>query len=368
MDVYIYAPWIYQRGGAERVVIDLAKSLNAKKIFTSHFEPENTFDDFKSLNVVQVGYIPVVKNFVSLTVVSLKLIFQKLPIEKDSVLVVSTGGFGEFITFRNRVSRVACFCHTPLRAIHDEVFQKDYFRRRGLFFRFLFEFFRIPYVFFERLAFSNFDVVIANSLNTRSRLASAGLGDSVVVYPGVESVNAKPVFKNFFLAAGRFISYKNFELAIRSFIIFKERGGNKNFKLVLAGGLSDINNNYFSLLKRLARGRGDIIFVVNPSESRLKKLYSECFAFLFPALNEDFGIVPVEAMSFGKQVIALNEGGVKETVVNGVTGRLCAGDESFADAMINLRNSTKTFNECVKRAGAFSKTSFSEKIRKAVLT
>ncbi|MCL5011790.1 MAG: glycosyltransferase [Candidatus Marsarchaeota archaeon] len=368
MDVFIYAPWIYQKGGAERVVLDLAKDLNAKKIFTSHFEPKNTFEEFKNFEVVQVGSIPVAKSFASLIIVSLKIMFQKLPVDKNSILVVSTAGFGEFITFRNKTSKTVCFCYTPLRIIHDDVAQRDYFKRRGLLFKLLFQLFKTPYVFFERLAFSRFDLVVADSLNVRKRLLDGSLGKSVVVYPGVGLVKPKPIFKKYFLAAGRFITYKNFELAINSFITFKSKVGSKSkdFKLVLAGSFSEINSNYLSSLKLISSERSDIIFVLNPSEERLKKLYSECFAVLFTAINEDFGLVPVEAMAWGKQVIALNQGGVKETVIDGVTGRLCYDEKDFAEAMLKLKNSRKSFKACIERAGLFSKEEFAKKIQKIV--
>jgi glycosyltransferase involved in cell wall biosynthesis len=368
MDVFIYAPWIYQKGGAERVILDIAKSLNAKKIFTSHFEPENTFEEFKQFNVVQVGSIPTVKSFASLIIVSLKIIFQKIPVSEDSILVVSTGGFGEFITFRNKTKKTVCYCHTPLRIVHDEQVQRDYFKRRGALFKILFNLFKTPFIFFEKKAFSNFDVIIANSVNTQQRLLKGGLGESVVIYPGVDKTKPKPVFKKYFLVVGRFITYKNFELAINSFIKFKKQGGfkTKDFKLVLAGSFNEINLKYLSSLKLISKERRDIIFILNPSEKRLLKLYSECFGVLFTAINEDFGIVPVEAMSWGKQVIALNQGGVKETVVDNVTGRLCENEKEFVEAMISLKNSRKSFQKCIERASLFSKEQFAKKLQETV--
>lgn len=367
MDVFIYAPWIYQKGGAERVVLDLAMVLNAKKIFTSYFEPENTFEEFKSFDVVQVGSIPVVKSFTSLITVSFRILLQKLPITRDSILVVSTAGFGEFITFRNKTNRTICFCFTPLRIIHDEVAQIDYFKRRGFLFRVLFHLFKTPYVFFERLAFSRFDLVVASSLNTRKRLLSGGLtGKSIVVYPGIEKVKPKYVFKDYFLAIGRFVTYKNFELAIKSFIKFKLRTGKKDFKLIIAGNFSKINSDYLDSLKALSKGRNDIVFLLNPSDERVRKLYSECFAVLFSAINEDFGIVPVEAMAWGKQVIALNQGGPKETIVNGATGRLCSNEGEFVNAMLELKNSRKSFKACIERAGLFSEEEFAKKMKRLV--
>ncbi len=65
-----------------------------------------------------------------------------------------------------------------------------------------------------------------------------------------------------------------------------------------------------------------IEFLGNVEDSVLVKLYQYCRAVIFPASQEDFGLVPVEAMAAGKPVIALSEGGVKETVVDQKTGLL----------------------------------------------
>ena len=63
-------------------------------------------------------------------------------------------------------------------------------------------------------------------------------------------------------------------------------------------------------------------FLGEISDEELAELYRNCQAFIFCGEEEDFGMVVVEAQMYGKPVIALNQGGVKETVVDGVTGIL----------------------------------------------
>jgi glycosyltransferase involved in cell wall biosynthesis len=66
--------------------------------------------------------------------------------------------------------------------------------------------------------------------------------------------------------------------------------------------------------KRLRRLAGPSIrFCGALSDADLHEQYAHCRALLFPG-EEDFGIVPVEALSFGRPVIAYGRGGVTETV------------------------------------------------------
>ena len=56
------------------------------------------------------------------------------------------------------------------------------------------------------------------------------------------------------------------------------------------------------------------------SDRKLARLFRNCRALIFPVEEEDFGMVPLEAMAWGKPVIALFSGGAKETVIEGKTG------------------------------------------------
>jgi glycosyltransferase involved in cell wall biosynthesis len=77
--------------------------------------------------------------------------------------------------------------------------------------------------------------------------------------------------------------------------------------------------------------------VVDPTDAELRALYERCTAVLFTAFNEDWGIVPLEAMAAGKPVVAVNRGGPSETVLHGETGYLEPDiPAAFARRMIEL--------------------------------
>jgi glycosyltransferase involved in cell wall biosynthesis len=102
-------------------------------------------------------------------------------------------------------------------------------------------------------------------------------------------------------------------------------------KLVIAGtGVEE---------KRLKSIAGPTIkFLGRVSDTELPRLYAECRAFLFAA-DEDFGIVPVKAQSYGRPVIAYSHGGVLETVkVNCTNGHSDTGiffTEQTVDSVVD---------------------------------
>jgi alpha-1,3/alpha-1,6-mannosyltransferase len=89
-------------------------------------------------------------------------------------------------------------------------------------------------------------------------------------------------------------------------------------------------------------------------------------------MEEHFGIVPLEAMSVGTPVIAVDSGGPKETVENEKTGFLCASSsEEFAMAMYRIYNdpmlasfigSSGRYHVCRK----FDRTDFGVKLSEIV--
>lgn len=66
-----------------------------------------------------------------------------------------------------------------------------------------------------------------------------------------------------------------------------------------------------------------VIFMPSLPDSIRDGLLSQVSCLVYTPSEEHFGIVPVEAMSYGTPVIAINSGGPKETVLDGVTGYLC---------------------------------------------
>lgn len=112
---------------------------------------------------------------------------------------------------------------------------------------------------------------------------------------------------------GRFNYGKGVHLLMDSFRLIKDNDA----RLVVVGG----GGNYCEVVKRKADNR--VIFKHKISDEELIKLYKISDVFVLPSLEENFGIVLLEAMINELPVVANNSGGVPEIVLDGKTGYLC---------------------------------------------
>jgi len=111
----------------------------------------------------------------------------------------------------------------------------------------------------------------------------------------------------YFLAFGRLIPYKRFDLAVRVCTA-------NNYPLLVAGSGPDE-------ARLRAMAGPSVQFLGYVDDARYRELLSEAIALLFPG-EEDFGIVPVEAQAAGCPVVALGKGGALDTIKDGETGVL----------------------------------------------
>ncbi len=327
MKVAVYHPWIHMKGGGERILIELLrKSRHKITLFTSHYDRNSTFPDFKNFKVNEISRIPIKGELFRGLVFTAHLLLSKINLQKFDVLVISTGGIGELIAIRNRSKPILCICLTPLRIAHDMSILQYKMGRKNLVSRQIYKISIFLYKILEKMAWEKFDRVICISGNVRKRVLSGKLidrGKIMVSYPGVDFKKAETngSFMHYFLYPSRFAYYKRHDLAIEAFKIFRKRNGG-DFKLVLAGGLSEKNKKYFDSIKTLAGNGNDIEIRTNVSDEEIRSLYKNCYCVLFCGMNEDWGMIPIEAGLYKKPVISVAEGGPLESVIDGETGFL----------------------------------------------
>jgi glycosyltransferase involved in cell wall biosynthesis len=157
---------------------------------------------------------------------------------------------------------------------------------------------------------------IAISREVQQRIKTHYGRESVIIHPPVEmplTPDHRPLTTDdgFYLIVSRLLPYKRIDLAIQAF-------GQMGLPLVIAGDGRDRGR-----LEQLAarQPKADIKFLGRVSDADRRDLLTRCTAFVFPGF-EDFGIAPIQAMAYGKPVIAFAAGGALDTMIDGHTGTL----------------------------------------------
>jgi glycosyltransferase involved in cell wall biosynthesis len=144
------------------------------------------------------------------------------------------------------------------------------------------------------------------------------------------------------------VAYKRYDIAIRAF-------NRLGLPLKIFGDGPEERN-----LRDISRPNIEFLGRVAPKD--LRRLYSECIAFLHPQ-EEDFGITLLEANAAGRPVIAYAAGGALETVTPGMTGIYFEEQEweSLADAVIRFQPETYHPEQIREHALTFDTERFKER-------
>jgi len=364
--VALYYPWIYLTSGAERTMLELTgRSRHEWTLLTNHYDAGATFPGFRARHIVQLGHVTVRRTIGAVAQSAWRILRQRLPLDGYDALVVVCEGLGDLALFRSRGCPAFCICLTPLRAAFDPEYQRRAVQQRHVLGRVLLRCGLSLFRAIDRQAWKSYARVFCISEETRrraleGRLAPAAKLEVLHVGLGIHGDAPSDVFSPVFLVPGRIMWTKNIELAIAAFRRFQSRAAaDRPFRLVIAGMVDRKSEPYLAQLKAAAADVPGVEFVTAPGDAELRELYRTCYAVLFPAFNEDWGIVPIEAMSFGKPVIATNRGGPREIVTAGIDGFLEPPEAtSFADRMIELARSPSRAR-AIGRAGFARSRDFS---------
>jgi glycosyltransferase involved in cell wall biosynthesis len=197
-----------------------------------------------------------------------------------------------------------CYCHNPFRYAWTE--REATLRARNPLVRPALRVLLNRWRQWDWIAAQRVDRYVANSRLTATRVRRYFGREATVLYPPVEIGRFTPAVPgDHYMVLAELMAHKRIDVAVRAFSMLRR-------PLVVVGDGPE--------LRRLRRIAGPTVrFTGRVSDERVADLLASARALVVTA-TEEFGIAAVEALAAGRPVIALGDGGVRESVTDGVTG------------------------------------------------
>jgi len=347
MKVAIVYDRVNKWGGAERVLLALHEIFPEAPLYTSVFDSKGApwAKVFPKVIPSFLQKIPLAKSNHEFLPFLMPLVFRSFDFSKYDLVISVTSETAKGIRTSGKTKHI-CYCLTPTRYLwsgYEEYFKWLPLRIAGW-----------PAVkllrVWDRKAAQNPDAISAISTAVQKRIRKYYGRSSQIIFPPVDinklQINNTSSERKYYLLVSRLdYGYKRVDLAIRAF-------NKSELPLVIVG-----TGREEGKLRKLAGE--NITFAGRVSEKRLKDYYMGAKALIMPQ-EEDFGIVAVEAQSFGVPVIAYKKGGALDTVLPGVTGILFDKQEpeSLVNAIKKFEKMKFDHNKITQNAKRFSKERF----------
>ncbi len=351
--------YIKEYGGAERVLEALHDMYPSAPIFTLVYCPEFLGPHRKrfskwDIKTSPLNDIPFKERFISIYRLIAPWVFKIFNFSGYEVIIVSATGAYSPNMINKKNAKQICYCHTPPRYLYGYATAREW--KKIPFLRILAGGMNHILRMVDFWSSQNVDIYIANSEEVRARIQKFYRKDALVIYPPVDVVGKSTKKENYFIAGGRLARPKHFDLIINT-------ANEANLSVKIFGkGFARYGEELYALAGSTVEFVGEIT-----DEEKLK-LMSHAQAFIMASGDEDFGIVPVEAMGVGTPVIAYKSGGLKETVIDGKTGvffeSLTAA--SLGEAIKRFKKLKIKPEDCILQAKKFSKEHFEKGIEKVV--
>jgi len=340
-------------GGAERVLEVLSEMFPKAPIYTLLYDQEKMQGRFEGKDI-QTSFLQKFPKFMRRSPKWLLPLMPTAPETFDlrdfDLVISSSGAWSKGIITRLNTIHISYF-HSPMRFVWD--MNEEYLKEKEksgsikIFSRIFLNYIRV----WDKLAADRPDYLISNSKYTQKRIKKYYGRDSEIIYPpcgNFQSNSNNQISKSeYFLVISRLSAYKKIDAVIEAFnklglpLIVIGEGGQKEH-------LKSIANENVKILDW-------------KSDEKIAQYYAKARAFIFAGVD-DFGMAPVEAMSFGVPVLAIRKGGILETVLEGKTGEFfdAATPEVIADCVRRFIENEKRYDKqvIINRAKEFSKDKF----------
>ena len=307
--VAIVHDYLWTVGGAEKVVEGLAEAFPEAPIYTSFLLSDKMIKegfsvDLQRIKTTWMQYLPFKRQLYKVYFLLYPLAFRSLRLKNYDLVIASSSYAAIHVSCQG--ATLICYCHTPSRYLYGYDTELDHAKLKK-YFPFLEWLYSLVRKWDQKAA-QRVDLFVTNSEEVKKRIRKHYDRDAIVIYPPVEVekfANLKGESGDYYFTYGRLVAHKRVDIIVEAF-------NQLGWKLKIAG--SGLEKE-----KLIKQAHPNIEFLGRVDEEELKKQLASCKAVIFAA-DEDFGIVPVEAMAAGKPVIAFESGGVLESIVPGVTG------------------------------------------------
>lgn len=347
--VAIAHDYLTQRGGAERVVTALAKTFPGAPIITAAYDPERTFEFFESCDVQSYFHrdSPLNRADTRQLLPILPFVWRRIrPVDAD-VVICSSSGWSHAI---RTSGRKIVYCHNPARWIYQT---EDVIASRVQ--RELFRPVRTALRQLDQRSARTVDRYVANSTTVRQRIRQTYGISAELVFPPLSLTPESGVMEpnlstepGYFLTIARGRGYKATSAVTSAFERLPAE------RLVVVGARSHV----------VAQ---NIRYATDVTDDELRWLYSHAKA-LIAIGNEDFGLTPIEAHSFGTPSILLRAGGYLDSGIEGVNTRFI--DEplptSLAKVILGWDDADWDRDQIKTSSLRFTEERFGQRMRKLV--
>jgi glycosyltransferase involved in cell wall biosynthesis len=324
--------WFVSFAGGERVVDAIAEIFPSADVFTLFLDKEKLPPALRGRKITTSfldktpGARRVHRHFLPLY----PLAVEMLDLSGYDLVVTSDSGPMKGVVTDVEATHI-CYCHSPMRYLWDA--HSTYLREMKPLVRPCFGVASHYVRNWDYAAAQRVDHFIANSNYVAGRIRKYYRRRSTVIHPPIITSHSfladKPA--DYYLAVGRLVPYKRTDLLIDACQLLGR-------KLLIVGDGPE--------MKRLRQRAGkNVEFLGAVGESQLRDSYAHCRALLFAA-DEDFGMVPLEAQSYGRPVIAFGKGGSLETVV-GRFAPITAGNGSELTGLFFQEQSVASLAEAI---------------------
>lgn len=370
MKVAIVYDRINKWGGAERILLLLHEMFPSAEIYTSVYDPISApwAKDLK-IKTSFLEKIPFARRHHEFFALLMPFAFEQFNFDKFDVVISLTSEGAKGIVTGLKTKHI-CICLTPTRYLWSGY--EMYFPNK------LTRVLTYPLIWYLRSwdyqAAQRPDVLLSISETVKERVRRYYKRDSEIIYPPLflgkvsrieypvlserkkTTSDKRPATSGYFLVVSRlsrFTPHKRVELAIRA--------ANKlKIPLKVVG---EGDTKYF---KEIAGPTVEVVGKV--SDTQLSMYYQKSKALIFPGV-EDFGLVMVEAQSYGKPVLAFRLGGALEIIIEGKTGEFFDKPTvaSLVHGLKKMKGIRYNSTICINNSKRFTKENFVKTVKKHII-